>query len=382
MQMKMTKHQNVAVIISALLFAVLLPLLFLDKSFSRPITAVLLVLSAILVSRLTKRRIPPSVNKRTVALILAVLSVAYISLFYLTGLAFGLYKNPYVSTVISSLSATIPITISIIAIEITRKNAIAQQSRLAEMLMIVSGVIFDVIISTSATKVLTFYDFMDLFGLTLLPALSANVFYNYIAKRYGSLPTVLYRLPLALYVYLFTNVPAMPDALSSFISVILPLIALWFISLLFEKKKKNATNPPNRFRFVGIGAISILMISVVMLISCQFRFGLIVIATDSMTGEINKGDAIVYDTDVYESIEVGDVIVFEKDNVLIVHRVIKIESINGQKRYYTKGDANNVQDEGYITSLSIVGTTKFKIAYIGYPSLWIREIFNNSTRGA
>ena len=53
----------------------------------------------------------------------------------------------------------------------------------------------------------------------------------------------------------------------------------------------------------------------------------------------------------------------------------KIENINGQLRYYTKGDANEDPDAGFITSSDIVGTVRFKIPYIGYPTLWLRSLF-------
>ena len=97
-----------------------------------------------------------------------------------------------------------------------------------------------------------------------------------------------------------------------------------------------------------------------------------------MTGEINKGDAIIYDSKDKNPIEIGDVVVFMKNDVRVVHRVIDIEVVDGVTRYYTKGDANNTPDDGFITSRDIVGTTGFKISYLGYPTLWIQEIFTSS----
>ena len=78
-----------------------------------------------------------------------------------------------------------------------------------------------------------------------------------------------------------------------------------------------------------------------------------------------------------QTIDNGQIIIFNKGNIRLVHRVIDIKNVNGQLRYYTKGDANEDLDAGYITKGDIVGTTDIKISYIGYPTLWLREIIAN-----
>ena len=115
-----------------------------------------------------------------------------------------------------------------------------------------------------------------------------------------------------------------------------------------------------------------------MLISCQFRFGAIVIATESMTGEINKGDMIIYEAYKGQQIEEGQVIVFLHNDNQIIHRVARIETVGNETRYYTKGDANSAEDSGYRTDADIIGLTDVKIAFVGYPTLWLRELLPSS----
>ena len=95
-----------------------------------------------------------------------------------------------------------------------------------------------------------------------------------------------------------------------------------------------------------------------------------------MTGEINKGDAAIYERYEDQEIIEGQVIAFEKDNRVIIHRVVDIQIINGQTRYFTKGDANSENDSGFIYDADIVGIVDFKIPYIGYPTLWLRSLFS------
>ena len=115
-----------------------------------------------------------------------------------------------------------------------------------------------------------------------------------------------------------------------------------------------------------------------MLISCQFRYGLLVIATGSMTGTIDRGDAIVFEQTEHHSepFKVGDIVIFNKNNMQWVHRIIDIKNVNGETRYTTKGDANKQEDEGYITDSNIIGVCKFRILNIGYPTVWLNEAFS------
>ena len=142
---------------------------------------------------------------------------------------------------------------------------------------------------------------------------------------------------------------------------------------MYEKKIKRALVRQGKFSYVLSAVTLVGMILFAMLISCQFRFCALVIATESMTGELNKGDAIVYESYDSQEIEVGQVIVFQNGKSRIVHRVIDIEIISGETRYYTKGDANEDPDPGFITDADIVGTAEFKIPYVGYPTVWLRS---------
>ena len=85
------------------------------------------------------------------------------------------------------------------------------------------------------------------------------------------------------------------------------------------------------------------------------------IVSPSMEPNINIYDIIVDKKIIDESdVRVGDIITFYSNNLdtggyTVTHRVSRIEEINGQKIYHTKGDNNQNEDEGYITFNEIVG---------------------------
>ena len=160
----------------------------------------------------------------------------------------------------------------------------------------------------------------------------------------------------------------------------LPIIIYFFIDALFEKKVRYALGNKSRLWKITSAVLTaivvIIMVGTVMLVSNQFKYGALVIATESMTGELNKGDVVLFERyEDHHVIEEGQVIVFEKSGSMIVHRVVEIEIINGVARYYTKGDANEDLDAGFITDADIVGLTDLKLPYLGYPTLWMRSLF-------
>ena len=112
-----------------------------------------------------------------------------------------------------------------------------------------------------------------------------------------------------------------------------------------------------------------------MLISCKFYYGILVIGSDSMSKTIEKGDVVFFVADK-DSVHEKDVIVFNRKDVKIVHRVVKKVNINDGVRYYTKGDANKELDDFYTEDKDLIGKVIFKVKYIGKPTLWLRNVFD------
>ena len=118
------------------------------------------------------------------------------------------------------------------------------------------------------------------------------------------------------------------------------------------------------------------MAALLMLVSGYLPYKLLVIASPSMTGELNEGDAVIYEAYEGQVIEENTIVVFTRDDEhLIVHRVIDAEQIDGTVYYVTKGDANTDADSGFITSEEMRGVVLFRVPQVGHLSLWLRDIF-------
>lgn len=374
----MSKDKKILYLTSFITFAVLLVTLFVDIGSSKIFTAFLMLPIALAVFFLIRKRGSLSINKREVLLLNTAASALYVIFLHMSGLFMGYYVNPYFVNAKTVWTAVLPTVSIIITSEIIRAVFLAQKNRLVSVITFLSCVLIEVLSYSNIAGIVNFNIFMNMVGMTLFPALCANIYYHYVSKNFGALPNIVFRLITTTYIYFLPNVSAMSDALSSCIKIVFPIIMFAFVSALFEKKKKNAKDRKGgKITAVGTVLTVVIIVSVAMLISCQFRFGALVIATDSMTGEINKGDMIIYEQYDDQKIKEGQVIVFSEGQSKIIHRVVKIENIGGEMRYYTKGDANEDLDSGYRTEADIVGLTDIKIAFIGYPTLWLRELIKN-----
>lgn len=373
----MNKDKRNVLLLSLIIFAVLLISLFLNVENSKIITAILTIPLAAMTFFLIKRRSSLSINRKEVLLLVAVMAAIYVVLKELSGAYFGVYKNPYYVNPERILNVIIPTVLIIVAMEVIRYVIVAQKIMLATIITYLSCVLADALIYSNLAGIVSFNRFMDFVGLTIFPAISANVFYHHVSKNYGMLPNIVFRLITTLYIHFIPTITAMEDSLDSCIRIILPIAMLALVSAMFGKKKKTALQKGAKLGWIGTVLTVIVVVGVAMLISCQFRFGALVIATESMTGEINKGDMILYERYDNQRIEEGQVIVFLHKDAKIVHRVVQIVHIGDETRYYTKGDANEDLDAGYRLESDIFGLTDVKIAYIGYPTLWLREIIKN-----
>ena len=372
----MNRDRKILYILPTVTFVLLLIALFIDVASSKLIIAGLLLPLAVLTCLLIKKRTSLSINKREVLLIASIIAVLYVVLFEMTGLVFGFYTNPYFVSSKTFFTTVLPLAAIIVEIEIIRYVLLMQKNKLVSAVSFMICVLADVLAYSNIAGITTFNRFMDLIGLTLFPAISANIYYHYVSKNYGALPNIAFRIISTLYIYFVPSTTGMNDSLVACIKLIVPLIMLAFISALFAKEKKNAVRRGEKLSLASSFIAVVFVVGVAMLISCQFRFGALVIATESMTGEINKGDMIIYEQYDDQAIKVGQVIVFTDGPSKIVHRVVRIERFGSEVRYYTKGDANPTEDSGYRTDADIVGLTDVKIAYVGYPTLWIRELIH------
>ena len=97
------------------------------------------------------------------------------------------------------------------------------------------------------------------------------------------------------------------------------------------------------------------------------------IISPSMEPEYGVGDLIYVKQVNPDSIKEGDVITFlvNEDLVVGTHRVVRVDREN--QRFYTKGDANDVEDRDPVHYNNVIGVPRFSIPKLGYVSDFIQN---------
>lgn len=99
----------------------------------------------------------------------------------------------------------------------------------------------------------------------------------------------------------------------------------------------------------------------------------IICISDSMAPEFNAGDIVISKMTENDAINIGDIITFRKNGEIITHRVENIVEENGYKKYVTKGDNNNIEDEEMISYNQIEGKIIYTIPVLGKIILMLKN---------
>jgi len=104
------------------------------------------------------------------------------------------------------------------------------------------------------------------------------------------------------------------------------------------------------------------------------------VSSGSMVPTLNVGDLIVVKGVEPQLVSVGEIIVFHSPrdrDMLIVHRVVGINSQGGRLYFETKGDNNPARDSWSpypgVPETYLVGVVIGKVAYLGYVILALKE---------
>ena len=322
---------------------------------------------------LIPRRSVPAITRREVTLVMAVMGPVAVMLYYLTGLRFGFYSTPVQAAYLWKY--IIPYLILIPAAEIFRSVMLQQKKPVVTALAYITMVLLDSMAFSRTGVLENFTRFREFMAMVLFPAVTGNILYHYLSARNGAVPNIIYRLVMALYPYLLAKAPGTPQSMLAFGRLIAPLLICLFVRYLYEKRKFVQSRYKTVAGTVGSCVLLAAMAAVIMLISCQFRFGLLVVGSESMAGSIDKGDAIIYEEYTGQPLEIGQVAVFKQGKTTYIHRIADITRTDGELRIYTKGDANEAMDSGYVTQENMVGVVKQTVKYIGYPTIWSRQLF-------
>ncbi len=354
-----------------LLVACTLSSLIKSKIFMAVFTAIIAAGLSLLLQREPILR----ANKKKISKIMIIFGILYIALFYTLGLYTGFYQQILRFNLKNIVNNIVPITIIIFSTEQIRSKLLQDESLKSKILVVIITAIIDSSIYLNAYGFSNLDSFLGLIGFVIIVSVFNNILYTYMTSKYGKTPVIIYKCITTLYIYFIPFAPDVYIYFRTFLRMLYPILIYGYLENNMNLEKDREANKSIRKEaFTYTVEIAIILI-LIALISCKFSYGILVIGSGSMSGSIEKGD-VVFFHNKKEPLEVGDVIVFQKDDIRVVHRIVDIKNINDEFRYYTKGDANPTPDEKYVTDDLLAGKVLFRIRYIGKPTLWLRSLFS------
>lgn len=373
----MIKSKNVVYILQFSIIIFFLAVLLSSKVLiDKVLVALFLIVYTVIVRKTINKSKSISLYKREVLKYMITFAIIYLLLYYMIGIYTGYYKSVYFFSFKTIFRYLIPTIIIVITSEIIRSEFLSKNTRLSEFNTIAFGVLIELVLYVNIYNITTLDDFLNAIGFIMFPSIINNILFNYTSKKFGIIPNIAYRIITTTYIYILPIVPNVYIYFKSIARMVYPLLVFLVFKSVYEKNKEIVPKINKNISRVITTIFTLFVLICSMLISCKFKYGMLVIGSGSMTGTINKGDAIIYGKiKNINEVKEKDIIVFENNKRMIVHRVIKIEDINNEIRIYTKGDNNPQQDPLYSTKDNIVGKVKTRIPSIGFPTIIVNEAF-------
>lgn len=119
--------------------------------------------------------------------------------------------------------------------------------------------------------------------------------------------------------------------------------------------------------------ILVVLCAIILMGSRVLGFQCYTVISGSMEPTFSVGDLLYVKKVDPSTIQVGDPITFilNEDLTVATHRVIRIDAEN--KRIYTKGDANEIEDQDPVHFNNVIGLPKFAIPKLGYVSNFVQN---------
>lgn len=378
--MKQTKIETFLIFGILILYYVLSQVFFakLGSVYSAIINPLFWIFMCVILKLYIKKTYAVAKLKREIIDYTLIAVLGYIIIYLISGLFVEFGRNPN-STTLKGLIINFWVTGSVIlAREYVRylilNNTYQKQKKKVGIALIIVMTMLEVK-TLNITDLNVYYAFKQIASI-LLPTLSKNILFTYLAYCRNYIAAVCYDLLIYLVLWLAPILPKITWFMVAVIDIATPIILLLYIR--YKKSKKEY------FKSKESGASdsepkSVIILVILVILAIWFALGVfpikpIAVATGSMTPQINIGDIAIIRKCGPNDIKVGDIIEYKMSDFTIVHRVIEIKQENGRFYFVTKGDNNTTRDKNLVTEDQLIGKCIFKVKYLGYPAIWITDV--------
>lgn len=208
----------------------------------------------------------------------------------------------------------------------------------------------------------------------VVPVLVASVLLTYLAVNAGLASMLVYRFGVLAFAILPPFIPRYDWYLLGITSMLLTLIVYVVIDRQSQGRRvsvRHTTKHSFDVMFVGfIAALALFMTG-------AFAYKPTAIVSNSMHPIFSRGAMVVVQKVSNPlDIQTGDIIQYQVDNIVVTHRVVATDRASdgsGKRVFITKGD-NSPSKDPLVYEEQLIGVVRAAIPYVGYPTVWLREM--------
>lgn len=376
--------QIVIFLISLLLVTIQIVLAFNNINFYTNTVGftMFLIYDIYLIIKLNKTHIRNFNRNRYISRMLIITLIYYIIYFYF-GFFLGFLRSPYSHQIFTIAKNIFNSLVLILAIELSRYIYVSKNKY--NKLLIVIFTILLIIMEINIPQVLSLYNVNDKEGLFkyifqhILPLISISFLFTYIDTISNYKTIMVYRIITVLFIYIMPLFPNINWFLDASQGILVPAFFFMLFKYVFTKQENMSKRKVKSSRL----SLTIAIVSMATLVAFMlgaFKCEPVTIVSNSMLPTYSRGDVIIYEkmsSDDLKKLEKNSIIVYRVENQMVAHRVVNVIQDNGTIKFQTKGDNNNGPDTDLVAINQVVGVYRLHLKYIGYPSVWLNDFFND-----
>lgn len=306
----------------------------------------------------------------------------YILINIFAGFFDGLGKSPYSHSPLGIITNLLSISYVLVGREFIRSYSVNSIAKKENYIVFIVIALLMTITSFSVNKyrgLISLEIAVQFIAEYFAPEFSHNIFASYLVYLGGPTASIIYMGIIQIFHWVSPILPDLKWINSALIGILSPVFFLMSIQSAYinhtkAKKKRQSDNDD---------VVSWIITSIISIVIIWFSVGVFpiypsVIITGSMEPEIKPGDVILVEKvtgmENINSLKINDIIQFQRDGVLISHRIIDIK--NDEKegiQFQTKGDNNSGPDVDLVKPQDIKGTIKYTVPKIGWITLIIKS---------
>lgn len=305
--------------------------------------------------------------------ILSIIVLLYYIIYFLTGVFVGYSNSPYSTKLIEIVKNIINILVLKLIQEYIRTKLVNYKKNKINYIIIT---IIYIIINIKPDNINSNEEFIKYLLSDILPTSAESILLTYLSLNGGYKLNFSYIIPKNIVLIVSPIFPDINWFIDSVLKYVMYISIFLFVSyenvLRVRKKSRKDIKKERPIKNIPI-------IIIIILFGCfvigVFEYKPIAVISNSMYPEFSRGSIVIIKKYKKEEIKINDIIEYQLNETLIIHRVIDIQNMLINNQYITKGDNNTEKDLLPVNEEQILGIVKYKIPYIGYPTVLFSEIF-------